>query len=89
MTTIEEVKAKFSSVEKINQSLKDELIRTEEQLKSAKDSYDKAVSKLFELTDKDTIEDARVYISQLREEYENKLNDLNDKLSEYLDKDGE
>ena len=30
MTTIEEVKAKFSSVEKINQSLKDELIRTEE-----------------------------------------------------------
>lgn len=89
MTTIEEVKAKFNSVEKINQSLKDELIRTEEQLKSAKDSYDKAVSKLFELTDKDTIEDARVYISQLREEYENKLNDLNNKLSEYLDKDGE
>ena len=84
MATIEEVKAKFSSVEKINQSLKDE-----EQLKSAKDSYDKAVSKLFELTDKDTIEDARVYISQLREEYENKLNDLNNKLSEYLDKDGE
>lgn len=89
MSTIEEVKAKFSSVEKINQSLKDELIRTEEQFKSAKDSYDKAVSKLFELTDKDTIEDARVYISQLREEYENKLNDLNNKLSEYLDKDGE
>lgn len=89
MATIEEVKAKFGSVEKINQSLKDELIRTEEQLKSAKDSYDKAVSKLFELTDKDTIEDAMVYISQLREEYENKLNDLNNKLSEYLDKDGE
>lgn len=89
MATIEEVKAKFGSVEKINQSLKDELIRTEEQLKSAKDSYDKAVSKLFELTDKDTIDDARVYISQLREEYENKLNDLNNKLSEYLDKDGE
>lgn len=89
MATIEEVKAKFSSVEKINQSLKDELIRTEEQLKSAEDSYNKAVNKLFELTDKDTLEGARVYVSQLKEDYENKLNDLNNKLSEYLDKDGE
>ena len=89
MATIEEVKAKFSSVEKINQSLKDELIRTEEQLKSAEDSYNKAVNKLFEFTDKDTLEDARVYVSQLKEDYENKLNDLNNKLSEYLDKDGE
>ena len=89
MATLDEVKAKFSSVEKINQSLKDELIRTEEQLKSAEDSYNKAVNKLFELSDKDTLEDARVYDSQLKEDYESKLNDLNNKLSEYLDKDGE
>ena len=89
MATIDEVKAKFSSVEKINQSLKDELIRTEEQLKSAEDSYNKAVNKLFELTDKDTLEEERVYVSQLKEDYDNKLNDLNNKLSEYLDKDGE
>ena len=89
MATLEEVKAKFSSVEKINQSLKDELIRTEEQLKSAEEVYNKAVKKLFELTDKDTIEDARVYISQMREDLDTKLNNLNTKLSEYLDKDGE
>lgn len=89
MATLEEVKAKFSSVEKINQSLKDELIRTEEQLKSVEEAYNKAVKKLFELTDKDTIEDARVYISQMREDLDTKLNDLNTKLSEYLDKDGE
>lgn len=89
MATLDEVKAKFSSVEKINQSFKDELIRTEEQLKSAEDSYNKAVNKLFELSDKDTLEDARVYVSQLKEDYESKLNDLNNKLSEYLDKDGE
>lgn len=89
MATLDEVKTKFSSVEKINQSLKDELIRTEEQLKSAEDSYNKAVNKLFELSDKDTLEDARVYVSQLKEDYESKLNDLNNKLSEYLDKDGE
>jgi hypothetical protein len=89
MATLEEVKAKFSSVEKINQSLKDELIRTEEQLKSAEEAYNKAVKKLFELTDKDTIEDARVYISQMREDLDTKLNNLNTKLSEYLDKDGE
>lgn len=89
MATLEEVKAKFSSVEKINQSLKDELIRTEEQLKSAEEAYNKAVNKLFELTDKDTIEDARVYISQMREDLDTKLNNLNTKLSEYLDKDGE
>ena len=40
MATLDEVKLKFDSVQKINQSLKDELIRKEEQLKYTQESYD-------------------------------------------------
>ena len=49
MATIEEVKAKFSSVEKINQSLKRRInFDTERAIKNrAEDSYNKAVNKLL------------------------------------------
>ena len=89
MATLDEVKLKFDSVQKINQSLKDELIRKEEQLKSTQESYDNSVNKLFELTNTDNVEDAKKYVETMKLEVNTLLEDINSKLSKFLDKDGE
>jgi len=89
VATLEEVKLKFDSVQKINQSLKDELIRKEEQLKSTQESYDNSVNKLFELTNTNTVEDAKKYVETMKLEVNTLLEDINSKLSKFLDKDGE
>lgn len=89
MATLEEVKSKFDSVQKINQSLKDELIRKEEQLKSTQESYNNSVNKLFELTNTNSVEDAKKYVKTMELEVNTLLEDVNSKLSKFLDKDGE
>lgn len=89
MATLEEVKLKFDSVQKINQSLKDELIRKEEQLKSTQESYNNSVNKLFELTNTNSVEDAKKYVKTMELEVNTLLEDVNSKLSKFLDKDGE
>lgn len=89
VATLEEVKLKFDSVQKINQSLKDELIRKEEQLKSTQESYNNSVNKLFELTNTDSVEDAKKYVKTMELEVNTLLEDINSKLSKFLDKDGE
>lgn len=89
VATLEEVKLKFDSVQKINQSLKDELIRKEEQLKSTQESYDNSVNKLFELTNTNSVEDAKKYVETMKLEVNTLLEDINSKLSKFLDKDGE
>ena len=89
VATLEEVKLKFDSVQKINQSLKDELIRKEEQLKSTQESYDNSVKKLFELTNTNSVEDAKKYVETMKLEVNTLLEDIDNKLSKFLDKDGE
>lgn len=89
MATLDEVKLKFDSVQKINQSLKDELIRKEEQLKSTQESYDNSVKKLFELTNTNYVEDAKKYVETMKLEVNTLLEDIDNKLSKFLDKDGE
>lgn len=89
MATLDEVKLKFDSVQKINQSLKDELIRKEEQLKSTQESYDNSVNKLFELTNTNSVEDAKKYVETMKLEVNTLLEDIDNKLSKFLDKDGE
>lgn len=89
MATLDEVKLKFDSVQKINQSLKDELIRKEEQLKSTQESYDNSVKRLFELTNTNSVEDAKKYVERMKLEVNTLLEDIDNKLSKFLDKDGE
>ena len=89
MATLEEVKLKFDSVQKINQSLKDELIRKEEQLKSTQESYNNSVNKLFEMTNTNSVEDAKKYVKTMELEVNTLLEDINSRLSKFLDKDGE
>lgn len=89
VATLDEVKLKFDSVQKINQSLKDELIRKEEQLKSTQESYDNSVKKLFELTNTNSVEDAKKYVETMKLEVNTLLEDIDNKLSKFLDKDGE
>ena len=78
MATLDEVKLKFDSVQKINQSLK-----------TTQESYDNSVKKLFELTNTNSVEDAKKYVETMKLEVNTLLEDIDNKLSKFLDKDGE
>lgn len=86
---IEEIKEKFSTIQRINTSLKEEKIRTESTLKTLEDDYNKKLQELLEKTGTDSFDDAVESISSRKRKLDEDMESLNKELSSYLDTYGE
>lgn len=89
MADIKEVKQKFETVQGINKSLNEDLIRVESELENNRNNYKEVEKELLELTDSETIKDAEEAYNKIKSELDKTLADINKELSEYLDTYGE
>lgn len=87
--SIEELKEKFTTVQNINQSLKEEKIRIESELKTLDADYKEQLKELLEKTGTASFEEAVQVYKQKKEELEINMDSLEQELNKYLDTYGE
>lgn len=87
--SLQDIKEKFSTVQNISQSLKEEKIRTESELKTLKADYDELVKELLEKTGTTTVEEAIAFYQSQRSNLDSRMVELSTELSKYLDTYGE
>lgn len=86
---IKDLKEKFTTVQNISQSLKEEKIRIESQLKTLESDYEDKVKEILEKTGKSSIEEAMLYIKEKKEKLDKDMAKLEGELNSYLDTYGE
>nr|DAQ48186.1 MAG TPA: hypothetical protein [Bacteriophage sp.] len=89
MADIKEVKQKFETVQGINKSLNEDLIRVESELENNRNNYKEVEKELLELTEANTIKAAEEAYNKIKSELDKTIADINKELSEYLDTYGE
>lgn len=89
MADIKEVKQKFETVQEINKSLNEDLIRVESELENNRNNYKEVEKELLELTEAETIKDAEETYKKIKEVLDKTLAEINKELSDYLDTYGE
>lgn len=89
MSNIEEVKEKFESLQKINQSLKEEKIRVESEIETLKNTYNEKLDLLLKETGTNTLEEAVEYCTKEKEKLDKEISELDSKISQYLDSYGD
>lgn len=87
--TLQEIKERFTTVQNINQSLKEEKIRTESELNTLQSDYDVVLKELLEKTGATTLEEAVAIFDKKRAELDAEMEALGIELSKYLDTYGE
>jgi predicted nucleic acid-binding Zn-ribbon protein len=87
--SVQEIKEKFSTVQSIGQSLKEEKISLESELRTLTSDYNDQVAKLLEKTGASTLEEAIQVYKQRKEKLDADMTALSDELSGYLDTYGE
>lgn len=87
--SIQELKEKFNSVQTISQSLKEEKIGLESELRTLTADYDEQVKLLLEKTGASTLEEAVQVYNSRKEQLEGDMDSLAAELSGYLDTYGE
>lgn len=88
-TSIQEIKEKFNTVQSIGQSLKEEKISLESELRTLTSDYDEQVKKLLEKTGASSLEEAIQIYKKRKADLESEMTSLSDELSGYLDTYGE
>ena len=87
--SLQEIKEKFNTVQSIGQSLKEEKISLESELRTLTSDYDDQVAKLLEKTGASTLEEAIQVYKQRKTKLDSDMTSLSDELSKYLDTYGE
>lgn len=87
--SLQEIKEKFNTVQTIGQSLKEEKISLESELRTLTSDYDDQVAKLLEKTGASTLEEAIQVYKQRKTKLDSDMTSLSDELSKYLDTYGE
>lgn len=83
--TLQELKEKFNTVQNISQSLKEEKIRLESEIKTLKTSYDESLKELLELTGASTLEEATKMYKDRKSKLDADMVSLSSQLNKYLD----
>lgn len=87
--SLQEIKEKFNTVQTIGQSLKEEKISLESELRTLTSDYDDQVAKLLEKTGASTLDEAIQVYKQRKTKLDSDMTSLSDELSKYLDTYGE
>lgn len=87
--SIQELKEKFNTVQNISQSLKEEKIGLESELRTLTADYNEQVKLLLEKTGASTLEEAIQVYKSRKEKLEGDMDSLATELSGYLDTYGE
>lgn len=89
MASVQELKEKFNAVQGISQSLKEEKIGLESELKTLQSEYDSKLAELLSLTGADSFEAAVSVYNVDKEKLSKDMDELNSELTRYLDTYGE
>jgi uncharacterized protein involved in exopolysaccharide biosynthesis len=87
--TVQELKEKFNTVQNISQSLKEEKIGLESELRTLQSDYEEQVKLLLEKTGASSFDEAVQVYKTRQQELEDTMNNLNQELTKYLDTYGE
>lgn len=87
--TVDEIKNKFQSLQKITQTLKEEKIGYESKLSTLQSQYDEKVSKLLEDTHTSSLEEAVKLCKEKKAELDKLKEELDAEISKYIDESGE
>lgn len=87
--TVEDVKTKFQTLQKITQGLKEEKIGYESKLSTLQTQYDEKVNKLLEETETSSLEEAVKLCKEKKEELETLKAQLDSEISKYIDESDE
>ena len=87
--TVDEIKNKFQTLQKMTQSLKEEKIRYESELSTLQTQHDEKVKALLEATNTESLEEAVKFCKKKKEELDKLKSELDSELSKYIDESGE
>lgn len=83
--SVDEIKNKFESLQKMTQALKEEKIGYESKLSTLQTQYDEKVEELLKSTNTESLEDAVKFCKEKKEELEKLKEELDSELSKYID----
>lgn len=86
---IKELKERFNTLQQVIQSVKEEKIRTESEIKTLKTDYDEQLKNLLEVTGATTLEEATEIYNTRYSALEANKKKLEEELNGYLDTYGE
>ena len=87
--SVNELKEKFNTLQGISQSLKEDKIRLESELKTLQSDRDELLKSLMEKTGTESFEDAVKYYETHKEDLDKEMSELSETLNTFLDTYGE